>query len=135
MTATFTTFVMACMFNALGCRSSTRSIFTLGLFTNRALALATLVTVVLQFTLVTVPWFHSILQTSSLYLSDALFVTVAASLVLWIEELRKLVFKTGHQLEGDNEPDLLEKKEASAKKASPKKTNHSAKQGSKSHTQ
>lgn len=74
-TMTFTCFVFFDMFNALSCRSQTKSIFTIGLFTNRAFLLAVSLSVIGQLLVIYFPPLQMIFQTESLsllgnYLTD-----------------------------------------------------------------
>lgn len=86
---TFTTFVLFDLFNALNCRSSDKSVFQIGLFSNRMFTLSFLGSVVCQMLVIYFPPLQSIFQTRALHFRDLLAVVVLASSVFWIEELRK----------------------------------------------
>ena len=65
-TMTFTCFVFFDMFNALSCRSSTKSVFQLGLFSNKAFCLAVLFSIVGQLLVIYTPPLQYIFQTEAL---------------------------------------------------------------------
>jgi P-type Ca2+ transporter type 2C len=88
-TMTFTTFVMFDMFNAISCRSDTKSVFTIGLFTNRMLWLAIGVSIIGQLLVIYVPFFQSIFQTEALAMPDLIYLSLLASSVWWIDEILK----------------------------------------------
>ncbi|CAH0773260.1 unnamed protein product [Bemisia tabaci] len=90
-TMTFTCFVFFDMFNALSCRSQTKSIFTIGLFTNRAFLLAVSLSVIGQLLVIYFPPLQMIFQTESLSLLDIIFLVVLTSTVFIISEVKKLI--------------------------------------------
>lgn len=65
-TMTFTCFVFFDMWNALSCRSQTKSVFTIGLFSNKMFLLAVGLSVLGQLLVVYVPPLQSIFQTEAL---------------------------------------------------------------------
>ncbi|MEO7588811.1 MAG: cation-translocating P-type ATPase [Arachnia sp.] len=89
-TAGFTTLVFAQLFNALNARSDTTSAFT-GLFTNKWLWASIVLGVVLQVAVVEVPFLQVAFGTASLDPAHWAAATAMASVVLWSEELVKLV--------------------------------------------
>ncbi|RMB59622.1 cation-translocating P-type ATPase [Tessaracoccus antarcticus] len=89
-TAGFTTLVFAQLFNALNARSETTSAFT-GLFTNKWLWASIVLGVVLQVAVVEIPFLQVAFGTASLDLAHWAMATAMASVVLWAEELVKLV--------------------------------------------
>jgi Ca2+-transporting ATPase len=91
ITMTFTTFVICDMWSAWGCRSPTMSIFTLGLFTNKALNIAISCVVLGQLALIYVPGFQHIFRTEALPLIDLAKIVLMTSSVLIADELRKLI--------------------------------------------
>lgn len=78
------------MFNSLTSRSSTRSIFSLGFFTNRVYNIAVSLSLFGQLTVIYFPFFQNIFQTEALGVLDLLTLTVLASSVFFLDELRKL---------------------------------------------
>ena len=65
-TMTFTCFVFFDMFNALSCRSATKSVFQLGLFSNKAFCAAVLFSIVGQLLVIYAPPLQYIFQTEAL---------------------------------------------------------------------
>jgi len=90
---TFTTFVMFDMFNALSSRSSDKSIFKIGFFSNPAFLYAVGATLVAQLAVIYVPFLQAILQTVPISFYDLLFIVVLSSTVFWADEVRKLLFE------------------------------------------
>jgi Ca2+-transporting ATPase len=88
-TGTFTVLAVCQWFNALNCRSETRSAFK-GLFKNRNLLLGLFIGNVLHMGAVFLPPLNDILHTVPMPLSEVFIIGSVASLVLWVEELRKL---------------------------------------------
>ncbi|OAN39870.1 cation-translocating P-type ATPase [Mycolicibacterium iranicum] len=91
-TAGFTTLVVAQLFNAFNSRSPTASAFR-NLFTNRWLWTAVALGLALQIAVVHVPFLQAAFGTAPLKLSQWGVAVVAASSVLWLVELRKLVLR------------------------------------------
>ncbi|KAH9269670.1 calcium-transporting P-type ATPase, PMR1-type [Batrachochytrium salamandrivorans] len=89
-TMTFTCFVFFDMWNSLGCRSSTRLIYHVGLLTNRMYTYAVSACVLGQLLVVYVPFLQTVFQTSALSLFDLVYLLVATSVVFWIDEGRKV---------------------------------------------
>ena len=89
-TAAFSTLVLAQLFNTLNSRSETVSAFS-HLFVNKWLWGAIGLTLVLQVAVVEAPFLQAAFSTTSLDPVHWAVVVVMASLVLWVDELRKLV--------------------------------------------
>jgi len=90
-TMTLITMAMLQWFNAWNCRSETKSIFTLGLFTNRWFLVATGFVLSLQFAISYIPILQYIFKTVPLSASDwGIIVAMSAPMVL-IEEVRKWI--------------------------------------------
>ena len=87
-TAAFTTLVFANFFSTLNARSATVSAFQ-GLFTNRLLWGSILLGVALQVAVVEVPFLQDGFGTVSLDWAHWGVAVAAASMVLWVEEIRK----------------------------------------------
>jgi Ca2+-transporting ATPase len=87
----WTTFVLAQLFNLFNARAEHVSTFRSGFFSNGKLWLAAGGVLVAQIAIVHVQWLRSFFDTT--YLDGAQFAIclVAGSLVLWLEELRKLL--------------------------------------------
>jgi len=88
-TGTFTVLAVCQWFNALNCRSEKRSAFK-GLLTNRWLLFGLLVGNVLHMGIIFLPPLNLMFHTAPLPISEVFFIGSVASLVLWVEELRKL---------------------------------------------
>ena len=89
-TAAFSTLVLAQLFNTLNSRSETVSAFS-HLFVNKWLWGAIGLTLVLQVAVVEAPFLQAAFSTTSLDAVHWAVVVAMASLVLWADELRKLV--------------------------------------------
>lgn len=88
-TMTFTCFVFFDMFNALACRSATKSTFEIGFFSNQMFNLSVGGSLVGQLAVIYVPFFQSVFQTEALGLWDLVYLVLLTSTVWWVEELRK----------------------------------------------
>ncbi len=89
-TMAFTTLVLAQLFNALNARSDRQSAFH-HLFTNAWLWGALALSLVLQIMVVEVPFLNDAFDTTPLGLDDWAICVGLASLVLWADELKKLL--------------------------------------------
>jgi Ca2+-transporting ATPase len=103
-TMTFAVFIVYQLFNVLNCRSGHASLFTLGMFSNKAINYAILISASLLFVFVhfatsTIPLvgieFGNLLSTTSIESFDWLVLTFVASTVFLIEEFRKFMVKVG----------------------------------------
>jgi Ca2+-transporting ATPase len=90
-TMTLITMAMYQWFNAWNCRSETRSIFELGLFTNQVLIAVMALVLFLQSAIVYVPFMRHIFKTVPLSLHDWIVIIAITSPIVLFEELRKLV--------------------------------------------
>lgn len=90
-TMTFTCFVFFDMFNALSCRSQTKSIFTIGLCSNRMFLLAVTGSVVGQLLVIYFAPLQKIFQTEALPLSDILMLVALTSSVVIVSEIKKFI--------------------------------------------
>ncbi len=88
-TGTFTVLVVCQWFNAFNCQSERRSVFQ-GLLKNRWLLAGLLLGNLLQMCVVFLPPLNRLFHTEPIPLSEVFFIGLVASLVLWVEELRKL---------------------------------------------
>lgn len=90
-TMTFTCFVLFDMFNALTCRSESKSILCgeIPLFGNRMFNFAVSGSLFGQALVVYVPLLQGIFQTEALYLSDWVALLCISGTVFWADELRK----------------------------------------------
>ncbi len=90
VTLAFSTLMMFQMFNVINCKTLKVSTFKEGLFSNKWLVGAVMLSVGLQLAVVYVPWLNSLFSTVPLSAMDWLFVVLISSSVLWIGELIKL---------------------------------------------
>ncbi len=88
-TLIFTLVVFSEMFNAFNWRSDRYSIFSLGLFTNKPLVYAVLITIILQLMVIYVPFLQTAFRTVPLSLSEWGVVLALASTTLISMELVK----------------------------------------------
>jgi Ca2+-transporting ATPase len=91
-TMAFTTLVLAQLFNVLNARSDEDSAFH-ALFTNTWVWLAILLSLLLQAAVVYLPFLETPFHTTSLGGTDWLVCLAVASIVLWGQELTKLVMR------------------------------------------
>ncbi|XP_013393466.1 calcium-transporting ATPase type 2C member 1 isoform X2 [Lingula anatina] len=96
-TMTFTCFVFFDMFNALSCRSQKKSVFSIGLFSNRMFLLAVGGSLLGQLLVIYFPPLQAIFQTEALYLTDFLFLIALTSSVFVVTEIRKLIERTSER--------------------------------------
>jgi Ca2+-transporting ATPase len=90
-TMTFTTFVLFDMFNALTCRSESKSVLfgEIKLFGNRMFNYAVAGSLAGQLCVIYLPFLQRVFQTEALGLWDLFRLVCIASLVFWVDELRK----------------------------------------------
>ncbi|KAL3312004.1 hypothetical protein Ciccas_009410, partial [Cichlidogyrus casuarinus] len=98
-TMSFTCFVLFDIFNALSCRSSTRSVFSIGLFTNRIFIITVLISLLGQLLVIYAPPLQSIFQTERISALDLLQLVLISSTVFIVNEIQKFLIyspKTRH---------------------------------------
>ncbi|KAH6691714.1 calcium-transporting ATPase [Plectosphaerella plurivora] len=90
-TMTFTCFVLYDMFNALSCRSATKSVLRgeVGLFSNTLFNWAVSLSLAGQLLVIYFPWLQEVFQTEALSFFDLVKLTLLCSTVFWADELRK----------------------------------------------
>ncbi|KAI2615622.1 calcium-transporting ATPase type 2C member 1 [Hypoxylon sp. NC1633] len=90
-TMTFTCFVLFDMFNALTCRSESKSLLRgeVGLFSNKLFNWAVSLSIAGQLLVIYFPWLQEVFQTEALGLFDLVRLVVLASTVFWADEARK----------------------------------------------
>ncbi len=92
-TMVFTTLVLSQLGNAMALRSDRDSLFSIGLFSNRAMLGTVLLTFGLQLAVVYVPLFQGIFNTQALSLSELAISLVLSTAVFWGVEIEKLVLR------------------------------------------
>jgi len=95
-TAAFTVLVFTQLFNVFNARSEHTSAFH-GFFANRWLLGAVVLGTVLQIAVVHVPILNTAFSTVPLTMGQWLMCAAMASVVLWVEEARKLVWRAAHK--------------------------------------
>ena len=90
-TETFTLLVMCQWFNVLSCQSAKRSALRLGVMRNPWLLGGLLISVALQAAVIYLPLLNAWFHTAPIELPSLLPLVGLASVVLWAEELRKLL--------------------------------------------
>lgn len=89
-TMAFTTLVLLSLFNIFNARSEEQSAFV-GLFSNKWLWGAVLLSLLLQVAVIYMPFLQQAFSTVSLSLADWLLCTLVGSSVLWLSELLKFI--------------------------------------------
>ncbi|CAF5060038.1 unnamed protein product [Rotaria magnacalcarata] len=79
------------MFNALSCRSQTKFIFEIGLFSNRYFVVAVFLSIVGQLAVIYLPPLQFVFQTEALSAADLFYLTCLTSSVFFVNEFRKLI--------------------------------------------
>jgi len=93
-TETFTVLAVCAWFNVLNCRSERRSAFSLSLLKNPWLIGGLVIGNLLQAAVVFLPPLGKVFHTVPFSLREVVAIGAVASLVLWVEELRKLVARS-----------------------------------------
>lgn len=90
-TMTFTCFVLFDMFNALTCRSESKSVLRgeVGLFSNALFNWAVAGSLMGQLLVIYFPWLQDVFQTEALGWGDLLKLLLLCSSVFWVDEARK----------------------------------------------
>jgi P-type Ca2+ transporter type 2C len=88
-TMVFTVLTLSQMSHAMAIRSIRHSLFTIGLFSNKALLGAVLLTFVLQLAVVYVPVLQGFFRTMALSASELLLCIAVSSIIFWIVEAEK----------------------------------------------
>ena len=103
-TMTFTCFVLFDMFNALTCRSESKSVLNgeIQVFGNKMFNYAVAGSLIGQLMVIYFPPLQSIFQTEALGLMDLIHLIAVASCVFWADEARKwyVRWKTGRRMVG-----------------------------------
>ncbi|OLN88623.1 Calcium-transporting ATPase 1-like protein 1 [Colletotrichum chlorophyti] len=90
-TMTFTCFVLFDMFNALSCRSESKSVLRgeIGFFSNTLFNWAVSLSLAGQLLVIYFPWLQEVFQTEALGLFDLAGLLMLCSTVFWADEFRK----------------------------------------------
>ncbi len=90
-TMTFTVLCFSQLGHVMSIRSSHRSTFALGVFSNKPMIVALVITVMLQMMIIYVPFFNDIFKTAPLTGRELIITAAVSSIVFWAVELEKLV--------------------------------------------
>lgn len=90
-TMTFTVLCFSQLGHVVAIRSNDRSSFSLGLFSNKSMVIAILITVGLQLMIIYTPFFNEVFRTQPLTLKELLIVVAVSSVIFWVVELDKLI--------------------------------------------
>jgi len=90
-TMTFTVLCFSQLGHVMAIRSPRQSTFTIGIFSNRPMTIALIVTVILQLTIIYVPFFNDIFKIKPLTLTELGITAAASAIVFWAVELEKFV--------------------------------------------
>ena len=90
-TMVFNVLCLSQMGNVLAIRSESRSLFSVGIFSNKILVVAVALAFIMQILVTYVPALHSIFKTSSLTLAEFALVAVASSVIFFAVEIKKYV--------------------------------------------
>ncbi|XP_026327973.1 calcium-transporting ATPase type 2C member 1 [Hyposmocoma kahamanoa] len=90
-TMTFTCFVLFDMFNALSCRSQTKSIFQVGFFSNKMFLVAVTLSLIGQMLVIYFPPLQRVFQTEAITGHDLIFLVCLTSSVFIVSEVKKLL--------------------------------------------
>jgi len=92
-TMVFTTLTLSQMGHAMAIRSTRESLFSIGIFTNKALVGAVLLTFVMQMAVIYLPFLQEIFDTRSLSFPHLLICLALSTFVFWGVELEKWVVR------------------------------------------
>lgn len=93
-TMVFSTLAFSRMSLALAMRSDRDSLFKKGLFSNKPILAAVLLTFALQMAVVYTPWIQPIFQTRTLTWQELLICLAVSTIGFWVFEIEKLVLRT-----------------------------------------
>ena len=88
-TMIFTTLTLAQMGNALAIRSNSESLFKIGLFSNRSMFGAVLLTFALQLAVIYVPLLQGFFSTEALTLPQLALCLLLSTVIFWFAEVDK----------------------------------------------
>ena len=92
-TMIFTTLTLSQMANVMAIRSESRSLFEIGILSNKPLLGAVGLTVMLQLALLYVPFLQSIFNTVALPVQDLVLTVLVSSAIFWAVELEKWLLR------------------------------------------
>lgn len=92
-TAAFAVMAFTQLFNALNMRSLRKSVFEIGLLTNKYLVIALIISIILQIIVIYTPLLQGVFQFVPLDLMELLWLALMSSSALWLGELYKFMRK------------------------------------------
>lgn len=95
-TMAFTVLCFSQLGHVMAIRSNTKSLFKLGLFSNKSMVVALVITMSLQLIVIYAPFMNRIFKTQPLTLEELAITIVASSIVFWAVEAEK-IFKSRRQ--------------------------------------
>jgi Ca2+-transporting ATPase len=81
--------------HVMAIRSQRSSVFQMGLFSNKSMVLALMVTIMLQLMVIYVPFFNDVFRTHPLTWEEMAITVAASSLVFWAVEIEKIFKRKG----------------------------------------
>lgn len=90
-TMTFTVLCFSQLGHVFAIRSSERSTFTIGLFSNKQMILALVITILLQLIIIYVPFFNGVFKTHPLTWKELVITAAVSTIVFWAVEVEKLI--------------------------------------------
>ncbi|HZB11517.1 MAG TPA: HAD-IC family P-type ATPase, partial [Chryseolinea sp.] len=90
-TMTFTVLCFSQLGHVMAIRSTHLSTFTVGIFSNKPMILALAITIVLQLTIIYVPFFNDIFKIKPLTLTELGITAAVSTIAFWAVELEKIV--------------------------------------------
>jgi Ca2+-transporting ATPase len=94
-TIVFTVLTVSQLFHSLAVRSENISLFRVGLFSNRSMLIAVLLTFLLQMAVIYVPALNDVFYTQPLPMFDLAICLALSSLVLFAVEIEKWLIRRG----------------------------------------
>jgi len=92
-TAAFLAISMTQVFNAFNMRSLKKSMFEIGMWSNKWVNLAFALSIVLQFLVIKIPFLQNLFNFKDISIAEFLLITALSSLILWFGELYKYVLR------------------------------------------
>jgi Ca2+-transporting ATPase len=98
MTMVFTVLSLSQMGHAMAIRSDLQSLFTIGIFGNKQLVYAVLLTFALQMAVMYIPFLQNVFHTKPLNWIELLFCLLLSSIVFWAVEIEKWIKRTNMKM-------------------------------------
>ncbi|MBP6185882.1 MAG: HAD-IC family P-type ATPase [Saprospiraceae bacterium] len=92
-TATFSVMAFSQIFNILNLRSLRKSIFAIGVFSNKYVNIALILAVIIQLVIIEIPFFQQLFHFKTLSALEFSVLIGLSSIILWVGEMYKFVAK------------------------------------------